>query len=77
MLLPDGDELGAKPETNDGDVELFAHVWSTRTVRGHNLCVIASMPAVLSDLEGVKEVVFTDHAAEGGSHAVKSVERFE
>jgi ubiquinol-cytochrome c reductase cytochrome c1 subunit len=37
----------------------------------------ASMPAVLSDLEGVKEVVFAEHGAEGGSHAGKSVERFE
>ena len=25
MFLPDGYELGAKPETDDGDVKLFAH----------------------------------------------------
>jgi ubiquinol-cytochrome c reductase cytochrome c1 subunit len=37
----------------------------------------ASMPAVLSDLEGVKEVVFAEHAAEGGAHAGKTVERFD
>jgi ubiquinol-cytochrome c reductase cytochrome c1 subunit len=36
----------------------------------------ASMPAVLSDLEGVKEAVFTEHA-EGDAHAGKAVERFE
>jgi ubiquinol-cytochrome c reductase cytochrome c1 subunit len=34
----------------------------------------ASMPAVLSDLEGVKAAVFAEH---GGGHAGKSVERFE
>jgi ubiquinol-cytochrome c reductase cytochrome c1 subunit len=37
----------------------------------------ASMPAVLSDLEGVKEAVFAEHADEGGSHAGKSVVRFD
>jgi ubiquinol-cytochrome c reductase cytochrome c1 subunit len=37
----------------------------------------ASMPAVLSELEGVKEVVFAEHAAEGGAHGGKAVERFE
>jgi ubiquinol-cytochrome c reductase cytochrome c1 subunit len=36
----------------------------------------ASMPAVLSDLEGVKEVVFAEHA-EGGAHGGKAVERFD
>lgn len=35
----------------------------------------ASMPAVLSDLEGVKAAVFAEHG--GGGHAGKSVERFE
>jgi ubiquinol-cytochrome c reductase cytochrome c1 subunit len=34
----------------------------------------ASMPAVLSDLEGTKIAVFAEH---GGGHAGKSVERFE
>jgi ubiquinol-cytochrome c reductase cytochrome c1 subunit len=34
----------------------------------------ASMPAVLSDLEGTKAAVFAEH---GGGHAGKSVERFE
>jgi ubiquinol-cytochrome c reductase cytochrome c1 subunit len=38
----------------------------------------ASMPAVLSDLEGVKAAVFAQHAASGGAHAAgKSVERFD
>jgi ubiquinol-cytochrome c reductase cytochrome c1 subunit len=37
----------------------------------------ASMPAVLSDLEGVKEAVFAEHAASGGAHGGKAVERFE
>jgi ubiquinol-cytochrome c reductase cytochrome c1 subunit len=38
----------------------------------------ASMPAVLSDLEGVKAAVFAEHAAAGGAHAAgKPVERFE
>jgi ubiquinol-cytochrome c reductase cytochrome c1 subunit len=32
---------------------------------------------VLSDLEGVKEAVFAEHAAEGGSHAGKTVLRFD
>jgi ubiquinol-cytochrome c reductase cytochrome c1 subunit len=36
----------------------------------------ASMPAVLSDLEGVKAAVFADHGAAGG-HGGKAVERFE
>jgi ubiquinol-cytochrome c reductase cytochrome c1 subunit len=37
----------------------------------------ASMPAVLSDLEGVKEAVFAEHADESAAHAGKTVERFE
>jgi ubiquinol-cytochrome c reductase cytochrome c1 subunit len=37
----------------------------------------ASMPAVLSDLEGVKEAVFAAHGAEGGAHGGKAVERFD
>jgi ubiquinol-cytochrome c reductase cytochrome c1 subunit len=36
----------------------------------------ASMPAVLSGLEGVKAVVFAEHGESGG-HAGKAVERFE
>ncbi len=34
----------------------------------------ASMPAVLSELEGTKTAVFAEH---GGGHAGKAVERFE
>ena len=37
----------------------------------------ASMPAVLSDLEGVKAAVFAQHAAAGGEHGGKAVESFE
>jgi ubiquinol-cytochrome c reductase cytochrome c1 subunit len=38
----------------------------------------ASMPAVLSDLEGVKTAVFAQHAAAGGEHGGgKAVESFE
>jgi ubiquinol-cytochrome c reductase cytochrome c1 subunit len=38
----------------------------------------ASMPAVLSDLEGVKAAVFSEHAAAGGAHGGgPAVERFE
>lgn len=38
----------------------------------------ASMPAVLSDLEGVKAAVFAEHGDAGGAHAAgKAVERFE
>ncbi len=38
----------------------------------------ASMPAVLSDLEGVKAVVFAEHGAAGGAHGGgPAVERFD
>jgi ubiquinol-cytochrome c reductase cytochrome c1 subunit len=37
----------------------------------------ASMPAVLSSLEGVKAAVFAEHAAAGGHAGGKTVERFE
>jgi ubiquinol-cytochrome c reductase cytochrome c1 subunit len=37
----------------------------------------ASMPAVLSSLEGVKAAVFAEHAAAAGHAGGKSVERFE
>jgi ubiquinol-cytochrome c reductase cytochrome c1 subunit len=36
----------------------------------------AAMPAVLSELEGVKAATFAEHAS-GGSHPGKAVERFE
>jgi ubiquinol-cytochrome c reductase cytochrome c1 subunit len=49
----------------------------TRPVGTNNLVLDgASMPAVLSDLEGVKAAVFAEHA-EGGGHAGKAVERFD
>jgi ubiquinol-cytochrome c reductase cytochrome c1 subunit len=49
----------------------------TKPVGTNNLVLDgASMPAVLSDLEGVKAAVFAEHA-EGGSHGGKSVERFD
>lgn len=37
----------------------------------------ASMPAVLSDLEGVKAAVFAEHESGGSSHGGRGVERFE
>lgn len=37
----------------------------------------ASMPAVLSGLEGVKAAVFAEHGEAGGSHGGKQVDRFE
>jgi ubiquinol-cytochrome c reductase cytochrome c1 subunit len=37
----------------------------------------ASMPAVLSELEGVKVAVFAEHAESSGAHGGKAVERFE
>lgn len=37
----------------------------------------ASMPAVLSELEGTKIAVFAEHAEAGGGHAGKAVQRFE
>jgi ubiquinol-cytochrome c reductase cytochrome c1 subunit len=51
---------------------------STKPATGTNNLVLdgAAMPAVLSDLEGVKAAVFAQHDA-AGSHAGKSVERFE
>jgi ubiquinol-cytochrome c reductase cytochrome c1 subunit len=51
---------------------------SSKPVTGTNNLVLdgAAMPAVLSDLEGVKAAVFAEHPA-AGSHAGKSVERFE
>jgi ubiquinol-cytochrome c reductase cytochrome c1 subunit len=53
------------------------YVDSTKPTGTNNLALDgASMPAVLSDLEGVKEVVFAEHA-EGDAHAGKAVERFE
>lgn len=47
-------------------------------VTGTNNLVLdgASMPAVLSGLEGVKAAVFADHGA-GGSHGGPAVEKFE
>lgn len=54
------------------------YVDSTKTTGTNNLALDgASMPAVLSDLEGVKVAVFAAHGAEGGAHAGKAVERFE
>lgn len=49
-------------------------------VTGTNNLVLdgASMPAVLSDLEGVKVAVFAEHGAEAGGHGGgPAVERFE
>ncbi len=52
------------------------YVDKTRPTGTNNLALDgASMPAVLSDLEGVKEAVFAVHAAEGGAHGGKQVER--
>ncbi|MEO6081121.1 MAG: cytochrome c1 [Steroidobacteraceae bacterium] len=63
--------------------------WITRFLKGfyvdasrptgtNNLALDgASMPAVLSDLEGVKVAVFAEHEAAGGAHAGKFVERFD
>ena len=54
------------------------YVDSSRAMGTNNLVLDgASMPAVLSDLEGVKEVVFAEHGAEGGAHGGKAVERFD
>lgn len=53
------------------------YVDTTKATGTNNLALDgASMPAVLSDLEGVKTVVFAEHA-EGGGHGGKAVERFE
>jgi ubiquinol-cytochrome c reductase cytochrome c1 subunit len=53
------------------------YVDSSKSTGSNNLALDgASMPAVLSDLEGVKEVVFAEHAA-GGAHGGKAVERFD
>lgn len=53
------------------------YVDETKPTGTNNLALDgASMPAVLSDLEGVKVAVFSEHAADG-SHAGKSVERFD
>jgi ubiquinol-cytochrome c reductase cytochrome c1 subunit len=48
-------------------------------VTGTNNLVLdgASMPAVLSSLEGVKTAVFASHGESGGSHGGPVVERFE
>nr|PZN60779.1 MAG: cytochrome c1 [Pseudomonadota bacterium] len=48
-------------------------------VTGTNNLVLdgASMPAVLSSLEGVKSVVLASHDGAGGSHGGPAVERFE
>ncbi len=49
----------------------------TRPTGTNNLVLDgASMPAVLSDLEGVKAAVFAEHGAAGG-HGGRAVERFE
>lgn len=53
------------------------YVDSTKPSGTNNLALDgASMPAVLSSLEGVKEAVFAEHAA-GGAHGGKAVERFD
>jgi ubiquinol-cytochrome c reductase cytochrome c1 subunit len=54
------------------------YVDRSRTATGTNNLVLdgAAMPAVLSDLEGVKEAVFVEHGG-AGSHAGKAVERFD
>jgi ubiquinol-cytochrome c reductase cytochrome c1 subunit len=51
---------------------------ASKPVTGTNNLVLdgAAMPAVLSDLEGVKAAVFAEHAGAGG-HSGKMVERFE
>ncbi len=54
------------------------YVDASRPTGTNNLALDgAAMPAVLSDLEGVKTAVFAEHAAAGGTHAGKAVERFE
>jgi len=55
------------------------YVDTSRATGSNNLVLDgAAMPAVLSDLEGVKAAVFAEHGAGDGAHAVgKSVERFE
>ncbi len=55
------------------------YVDETRTVGTNNLALPgAAMPAVLSDLEGVKRAVFHEGGAAGGEHGGgPSVERFE
>jgi ubiquinol-cytochrome c reductase cytochrome c1 subunit len=53
------------------------YVDSSKPTGTNNLALDgASMPAVLSDLEGVKVAVFAEHAA-GGAHTGKAVERFD
>jgi ubiquinol-cytochrome c reductase cytochrome c1 subunit len=53
------------------------YVDASRPTGTNNLALDgASMPAVLSDLEGVKEAVFAEHA-EGAAHVGMTVERFE
>ncbi len=50
----------------------------TRASGTNNLALDgASMPAVLSDLEGVKAAVFAEHAGGDSGHGGKEVERFE
>jgi len=50
----------------------------TRTIGTNNLALPgAAMPAVLSDLEGVKRAVFHEGGAAGGEHGGPRVERFE
>lgn len=55
------------------------YVDETRPTKSNNLALPgAAMPAVLSELEGVKRAVFAEHAAEGGGHGGGPVvERFE
>jgi ubiquinol-cytochrome c reductase cytochrome c1 subunit len=53
------------------------YVDASRPTGTNNLALDgASMPAVLSDLEGVKAAMFAEHAA-GSTHVGKAVERFE
>ena len=53
------------------------YVDPTKATGTNNLALDgAAMPAVLSDLEGVKRAVFAEHAA-SGAHGGKAVERFE
>ena len=53
------------------------YVDTTKPTGTNNLALDgASMPAVLSDLEGVKDAVFAEHGA-ADAHAGKAVERFE
>jgi ubiquinol-cytochrome c reductase cytochrome c1 subunit len=55
------------------------YVDKSKTTGTNNLVLDgASMPAVLSDLEGVKAAVFAEHAAAGGAHGGgPAVERFD